>query len=131
MGKHNLTRKQKAFADKLIENPTMSQAEAARQVYDIQSENTSAATALASKTAHLPAVLDYITKNAPYAEKAIVKVMKNAQKQKDNSNWQRLALDSASTVLDRAYGKSTQRIEQFNTSVNLSLSLKDVTSHND
>lgn len=119
-----LTRKQKAFANLLIENPTISQAEAARQVYDI--ENPQSASALGAKVAHNTKVLAYMDKNAIYAEKAVVQVLKNAKKNKGEHQWQRLALDSANSVLDRVHGKATQRVESHSTVVTLGLSLTDI-----
>lgn len=109
--------KTKAFVDKLLEDPKITQTQAYLDTH--QTENRLAARVQASHLLSKPDVLAYMEQKAPMAEKVIVQVMQNAKKNKNNVQWQRLAHDSAQTILDRTYGKSITRSNNLNTNTSI------------
>lgn len=109
--------KTKAFADKLMADPKITQT----QAY-LDTHPTSSRLAARVQASHLmakPEVLAYMEQKAPMAEKAIVQVLNNAKKNKDSVQWQRLAHDSAQTILDRTYGKAITRSNNINVSISI------------
>lgn len=77
----------------------------------------------ASQLLAKPEAQIYLQEHIDYAAETVVDVMKNARKQKDNANFQRLAKDAADSILDRERGKATQKIEQTTTGVTLTIDL--------
>lgn len=109
--------KTKAMADTLMNDAKISQTDA----YLLTHETTNRATARvnASMLMHSPGVLEYMEQKAPMAEKAIVQVLNNAKKNKDSVQWQRLAHDSAQTILDRTHGKPISRTNNINVNISI------------
>lgn len=136
-----LTRKQKAFADTLINNPKISATKAALQTYGKPGKPTSVGTAAVIATENLtkPNVLMYLDKHDFKAQQALVEGLEAERSvyrfngesksyelvgtEKDHNS----RLRAADSILDRLHGKATQRVEQHSTSVNLNLSLSDLT----
>lgn len=119
--KYNLTRKQKAFADIILANPTISAKAAATQVFDVKSERI--AEVVGSEYQRKPEIMRYLSDHAKDAEGAIVEVMNNARDRLESSSFQRLAGDMANSILDRVHGKATQRVEMNSTSVAITIDL--------
>ena len=113
-----LTRKQKAFADFLKNNPKASATEAAAQTYNVSTRKS--AEVIASENLGKPEIQAYLAKADDHSQMVILQSM--------YSKDERLAFDAARDVQDRLHGKATQRVEQHSTSVNLNLSLSDLTS---
>jgi phage terminase small subunit len=127
-----LTKKQKAFADKLIANPKMSATVAALETYGKPDKPTTYGTAgtIATQNLKEPKVLKYLNKHLDKAEITVLDVMQNSSQLKDEPAHAAIALKAADSVIDRLMGKATQRIEQQTNVVTLSLSLKDITEAN-
>lgn len=98
-----LTRKQKAFADGIINNPKLSGTEIARQTYNVTDNNT--AGVIAAKNIRKDNILQYINKHITEAQEVIVGNLK--LKNSDNIQEKRLAYDSATQIIDRVAGKPT------------------------
>lgn len=111
-----LTRKQKAFANHLLNNPKDSGTEAASQTYDVA--NRKSAEVIASENLRNPAIQFYLEEHVDKAKLRIVELIDD-----DKSEIQ---LRASESVLNRALGMPTQRQEVHSTSVNLSLDLADI-----
>jgi phage terminase small subunit len=112
-----LTRKQKAFADTLINNPKISATQAAAQTYNTTTRGSAAITA--HENLLKPNVQLYLSAHIDKAKNRIVTLV--------DSDKEEIALRASDSILDRALGKATQRIEQHSTSVNLNLDLTNIT----
>lgn len=112
-----LTRKQKAFADHLINNPKDSATEAAAQTYDVA--NRHSAKVIASQNLTSPSVQVYLEKHVDKAKFKVIQLI--------DSDKESIALQASESVLDRALGKAIQRSEVHSTSVNLNLDLTSIT----
>ncbi len=117
MKNFKLTRKQKAFADKIIENPKISAAQAVRETYPIKQEGSTART-MASQNLANPSIQLYLNEHVEKAKNKVVTLV--------DSEREEIALNASKDILDRVHGKATQRIESHSTSVNLNLSLQDI-----
>jgi phage terminase small subunit len=125
LNKEGLTRKQKAFADKLIANPKMSATKAVIETYSPTTYGT--ARQIASQNLAHPSILKYLDKHLEQAEITVLNIMTNSEKLKDEPAHAKIALDSANSVLDRVLGKATQKTESQSTVVTLDLKLTDIT----
>lgn len=119
-----LTRKQKAFADHLINHPKDSATEAAAQTYNVSTRES--AEVIASQNLSRPPILKYLNKHIEDAETTLLNVMYNSEKMKDEPQHARIAKDAADSVLDRVLGKATQKVESHSTTVNLNLDLSQI-----
>lgn len=117
--KHNikLTRRQKAFADHLLSNPRESATKAVEKTYAVTSYG--AARAIASENLTKPNIQLYLNEHVEKAKNRVVQLI--------DSEKEEIALRASDSVLDRVLGKATQRTEISSTSVNLNLSLTDIT----
>lgn len=116
-----LTRKQKAFADTLINNPKLSATQAALQTYGEPNKPTTYQTAqqIAHNNLTKPNVQLYLQE---HVDKAKYRVLTLVDSDKDE-----IALRASQDILDRSVGKAVQRVEQHSTSVNLNLDLTSIT----
>lgn len=112
-GKHGLTRKQKAFAQHLLNNPKDSATEAAAQAYKIT--NRKSAEVIASENLGRPSIQLYLNEHIDKAKNRVVELV--------DSDKEDIALRASDSILDRALGKATQRIEQHTTGVTLTIDL--------
>ena len=119
-----LTRKQKAFADELINNPKQSATQAIEKTYNTTSKGT--ASSVATENLRKPAIMAYLATHDIDAQNIIVEVMNNSSLLKDEPAHARLALDSAREVLNRVHGLPTARIEAHSTVVTLNLDLSNI-----
>lgn len=118
-----LTRKQKAFADKLIDNPKMSATQAILQTYNVKSEGSTARTVAAQNLAK-PSIQAYLDKHDYESQTIIVKTMKQ-------TDDKRLAYDAARDIQDRLHGKAKQSIETTTTGVTLTIDLTSALTDTD
>lgn len=117
-----LTRKQKAFADKLIEHPKMSATQALRETYDIKQEGSTARTMAAQNLAK-PSIQVYLEQHVDKAKLRVITLV--------DSEKEEIALRASEAVLDRALGKATQRTESVSVSLNFGMDLSGVTTPQD
>lgn len=120
-----LTRKQKAFADHLLNNPKDSATEAAAQTYNVSTRDS--AEVIASENLSRPSIQLYLEEHIDKAKETVVDIMNNSRILKDEPAHGRLALEASKEILDRNLGKATQRVETHSTSVNLNLDLTSIT----
>lgn len=107
--KAKLTRKQKNFADTLLNNPKMSATEAAERTYDVANRQT--ASAVAVENLRKPSILRYMNAQTGMAEQRIIELTQ--------SENERIALDASKDILDRTQGKAVARSESINATVNI------------
>ncbi len=69
----------------------------------------------------------YLQKHIEKAKETKVRILETSEKKPEDIRWATLADNVATDVLDREYGKATQRVEQHNTTVNLNLDLTSIT----
>lgn len=114
-----LTRKQKRFADYLLKHPKARPKEAAMEAYDKTSDHSYEV--IASDNLKKVEILNYLNEHDVEAQNTVISVMVNATKKKDEAQFQKLALDSANSVLDRIHGKAKQTVDSSSTVVNLNV----------
>ena len=127
---HKLTRKQKAFADKLLENPKQSATQAVAETYNVKTRRT--AEVMASENLRKPEILAYLHANAETAENTVLDVMNYSRElgksgDKSGANYASVALASAKEVLDRVHGKSVTKIHATTKAVVINVDLTGVT----
>lgn len=114
--KQGLTRKQKAFADYLINNPKASATQAATQTYDIKGKSN-VAEVIASQNLSRPSIQLYLDEHIQKAKEKIVTLVDS---QKDE-----IALKASESILNRELGTPVARQEVRSTRINISLGLTD------
>lgn len=107
----------KAFVDKLVSDPTLTQTQAYLDTH--RTENRRTANSNATQLLNKPSVLAYMASKSDIAEKTIYQVLTNAKKKKDSPQWQRLAKDSANDILDRVHGKALTKTSSLNLNINI------------
>ena len=122
---YGLTKKQRAFADHIINNPKDSATKAVEQTYAPTTK--SAATSIAHENLTKPDIMAYLAEHDVAAQNIIVEVMSNSSILKDEPAHARLALDSAKEVLNRVHGLPVARHQIQSTTVNLNLDLTTIT----
>jgi hypothetical protein len=128
---HKLTAKQKAFADALLADKKMSATQSALLAYGKPNKPTTYNTAkmIASENLAKPNIMAYLANHAIDAENTLVEVMNEAkQLVAESPGYASVARQSASDILDRVYGKATQRIESTSTSVVIGIDLTSTIS---
>lgn len=103
-----LTRKQKAFCDKVIETNNLT--EAAAQVYNVKNRNT--ARGIGTENYSKPAIQHYLADKWDLAGSIIEKIMVN---EKVNPSTR---LDASKYIFDQVHWKATQRILNTNITLN-------------
>lgn len=120
----NLTKKQKAYADYRLQNPTHSDTKAVLATYD--TDNPKTASVIAHTNNQLTPIKTYLMKHSQRIEDTLT------------NNFYRLAtseiLDETKEgnrvgmwMHDKIHGKATQKIEQQSTSVNINIDLTQET----
>ena len=112
-GRPYLTRKQKAFADTLLNNPKMSATKAALATYGTDKDYV--AKNIASENLTKPNIQLYLDEHINKAKNRIVTLI--------DSEKEEIALRASDSVLDRSLGKATQRTENTTEVVQLNLTL--------
>lgn len=112
-----ITKKQKGFANRLLTDPKTSATQAAFDVYRVK--NRHVAEQIAHENLRKPVVLQYMNQFADKAERRIIELTKSGN--------ERIALDASKDVLDRSYGKATQRlqVESHSARINIDLTGRD------
>lgn len=112
----------KAFADKILNEPEISQTQAYKDTHRTNSDKT--AVVEASKLIRKPNVVIYMKRHEQMAKNTIVNIMKDKSIKPDTR------LKAATDILDRNIGKSIQRTESHNTSLNLNIEASKELSDN-
>lgn len=116
---YKLTRKQKAFADELINNPKMSATQAIKNTYNVTTDTSASVTA--HENLRKPSIQLYLDKHIDKAKNRVVELI--------DSNREDIALRASDSVLDRALGKAVQRSEVQTTGVTLNIDLTSALDH--
>jgi phage terminase small subunit len=105
-----LTAKQKAFADNLINNPKMSPTQSALQAYGKPDKPTTYGSAqqIAHENLTKPNIQIYLNKHIDKAKQKIVNLL-------DSENEQ-IVLASSKDILDRTFGKPSQKTDSTSVS---------------
>lgn len=111
--------KTKAFADELLANPKLSNTEAYLRTH--QTTNRKSASVSAAKLLAKPSVAIYLDQHVSRARQRIVSLVDNAGKED-------VQLRAAQDILDRNFGKATQRAEVHATGVTLHIDLTSALS---
>lgn len=106
--------KTKAFADTLLSNPKLSNTEAYLRTH--KTTNRRSASVSAARLLATPSVSIYLEKHVSMARRRIVQLV-------DSAGREETQLRAAQDVLDRSYGKATQRTEVHATGVTLNIDL--------
>lgn len=121
-----LSRKQKAFADFLIENPKASQTEAALHAYDVSTRES--ASVAATRAMKSPMVRAYLESHSEIAQETVIDVMDVSRKfakggTKEGASYAAVAIQAAKDIMDRVHGKPTQRTEVISKNVSVNIDL--------
>ena len=119
-----LTRKQKAFADALINDPKISATQAALKTYGKPEKPTTYATAndIARTNLQNPSIQVYLEQHVDKAKFKVIELI--------DSEKEEIALRASEAVMDRALGKATQRTENVSVSLSFGMDLTGTTSEN-
>ncbi len=117
--KIKLTRKQKAFADALINNPKLSATRAALQTYGTPEKPPTYQTAqqLSHENLTKPNIQLYLDEHVQKAKNRVVELI--------DSKKEDIALRASDSILDRTLGKATQRTEVTSISMSFGMDLTD------
>lgn len=128
--KDKLTRKEKAYADYLINNPKASGIEAALNTYGSKDKPPTYRSADSISMANLakPRIQRYLELHNQEAEETVMEVMRYSKEYgknntREGASYAKVALDSAKDIQDRVKGKATQRIEQRSVGLVLTVDL--------
>lgn len=116
--------KTKAFVDKLVENPKMSQTTAYIETHE--TDNRTTARVNASQLMSQPNVHQYLQSKSEIAEKSLYEVLKTSKKHKESVNWMRLSKDTANDILDRTHGKPLSRTNNVNVNLNIEQAINEL-----
>lgn len=119
-----LTRKQAAFVKHLLDNPKDSATEAAEQSYNLKNRQT--AGQVAHENLRKPEIISELAKHNTMIESALINTVAE-WKEHEKPRQREIAMDSAKYIHDKIHGKATQKVEQTVNTVNLTLSLSDLT----
>lgn len=108
-----MKRRTKAFADHVINNPEESATKAYLATHE--TSNRAAAAVEASKLLSKPSVMIYMNEHLALAKGRIVDIVRDG---KDEH-----ALRAAQDILDREYGKATQRVETRSEVVSINIKI--------
>lgn len=120
-----MTRKQKAFAKTLVENPKMSGTEAAMKAYEA---TRGTAAVIAHNNLKNPLVAAYLEEHSEIAQDAMMEILDNSRKfaksgDKVGADYANVAVNVAKDIMDRVHGKATQKVEHQATSININIDL--------
>lgn len=116
-----LKKNSKVVLDIIAGQKQRNASKAYKEVHPNSSDNT--AKINASHLLAKPEAQLYLQEHKREAQETVVEVMQNARQKKDSANFQRLAKDTADSIIDRLDGKATQMIEQHTTGVTLTIDL--------
>lgn len=121
---YKLTRKQKAFADELINNPKISATQAALKHYGKSDKPISYDTArnISSENLAKPSVISYLAQKNDLVEEVLINTLTDWGREQ-NTRKREIAVDVGKYVHDKIHGKATQRVEQSTRQVTISIDL--------
>jgi phage terminase small subunit len=119
-----LTRKQKNFADTLINNPKISATQAVIETYNATTRHS--AEQIAHENLRKPEIVSYLERHLNDTENILLNTL-NEYKNEEDLSKRKHSTDIAMWIHDKVQGKATQRTETHVTSVNLNLDLTNIT----
>lgn len=132
-----MTGKQRAMIEERLKDPKASNAEIIKRAgYDIRGEGnkaTNTASQIYLENMRNPEIASILNDALEEAERGVLEIAsysKNFGREggKEGASYAAVALSAYKDVQDRVKGKATQKIESTSTSVNLNLSLTDITN---
>lgn len=129
----DLTRKQAAFVNELIRNPKQSATAAVKKVYNTTTDNS--ASQIATDNLRNPQIMKYLNRYDAKAQKALGEALNASKKiyrlNHETKGWEYVGdeddhgvrIKAADSILDRIYGKATQRIESETVGITFTLDL--------
>lgn len=121
-----LTKKQQAMVQAYVNDPKTTKTQAYLKAYNVREGTTKdSIEQQASQTFSKPQVKTELMKYNGMVEGVLINTIKDFG-ESDKVNERTLAVDTGKYVHDKIHGKATQFIETHNTTVNLNLSLKDI-----
>ena len=123
---NGLTRKQKAFADKLLEDPKISATQAVKETYNVSTNHS--AEVIANENLSKPEIMRYLQENAITAENTLIDVMNYSNKYGKQGGhvgaaYANVAKTSADSILDRVHGKARQVLDVNSKHISITLDL--------
>ena len=123
---NSLSYKQKQVADALLADPKLTPAKAVMAHYGVTTTNS--ASALATRLMKQDKIQAYMSEHAQQAEDTMLEVMRYSKLfgksgSKEGAAYAGVAVSVAKDVLDRTYGKATQKIENQTTGITLTIDL--------
>lgn len=115
-----LTRKQAAFVKEMIDNPKQSAAEAASKVYNVSNRNSASSVGL--ENLQKPAIIMALDEHAHLFESVIVGTVRDWGAA-EGTRKREIALDAAKFGHDKIFGKSTVKIQQSTSIVQIAINL--------
>lgn len=128
LSKHKvLSKRNKEMVREYATNPKLTKTDAYELTHKVGEKTTrDSVLSQASEAFRNPLVKSELSKYSNLSEETVIDTIE--QYRKSDKQWERiLANDNAKWTHDKIHGKATQRVETHNTTVNLNLSLADVT----
>lgn len=130
-GQPRLTRKQKLYADYLLNNPKASHTEAVKHAYRDTTQSTRGV--IASENIKKPNIQMYLENHGYNAVADIIQIAKYSKEygnrgDRDGASYASVALAANRDIADRAFGKATQRTEVISKSVSVNIDLTGTVS---
>lgn len=117
-----LTRKQKAFADALLNDNKISATQAVIDAgYDVKDRHI--ARQIAGENFQKPAIQAYLDIHAQQATDTVLEIMSLSRSKADDSSHATVALRAAQDILDRKHGKAVQQVETRSVGVTIAIDL--------
>ena len=115
-----LTRKQKAFADALLNDKKISATQAVKTAYNTTTDGS--ARIIAHENLAKPNIISYLSNHSDLTEQVITNTIKEYQSS-DDIKQRSLAVDSAKWVHDKIHGKAKQQIDIRSQAITLNIDL--------
>lgn len=124
-------RTEKKLVDYLVKNPKATRKEAGLAV--LRTTNPNSAAALASRMLNKPHVAAYLEEHMSLAQGAMIDLLQDSREfasegGRDGASYAAVAVTIAKDIMDRGYGKATQKVEMQSTAVNLNIDLTGMTN---
>jgi hypothetical protein len=116
----NLTPKQRAFVDHLVNNPKASATQAASVAYNASSRNV--AKSIATENLSKPAIITELAQYTNLVENTIINTVQDWGNS-ENTRRREIAVESAKWVHDKVHGRASQKIISESKLVKISINL--------
>lgn len=122
-GNRPLTRKEKAFADKILDDPSKTIKQAYKEVYNV-GEHTQDKTIRveATRTLAKPQLKSYLAQYSNLVENTLLNTVVDWGRE-DNTRKREIANTTAMYIHDKIHGKATQTIQQRSEIVKIAINL--------